>query len=107
MVKRKRKPSSKPIWAYAYQIQPPQAADRLRTIKTLLHHEHADAERGARTWTGRLVLEERITHILVVSDSPEQNHAVNRKLEAELKDLKAGFSITAAMAVVGDPPLVH
>ena len=105
MIKKKRIRSPKAIWAYAYQIVPPQSEDRLRTIKTLLDHENSDAQRGARTWAGRVVLERQITHILVVSESPEQNHEVNQRLEAELKALKAGFSITASMAVVDDAAL--
>lgn len=103
MSRKKRTESPKTIWAYAYQILPPQAADRLRAIQTLLDHEHADAQRGARTWGGRVVLEQEVTLILVVSDSPEQNREINRKLEAELKALQAGFSITAPMAVEDDP----
>lgn len=97
MVTRKVAPSVKPIWAYAYQLSPPQLADRLCTIQPLLDEEHVDARRKGRTWSGRVVPEERITHILVVSDSPEQDHASNRKLESELKELKAKFSISAPM----------
>ncbi len=93
---------AKTIWTYAYQIVPAQAADRLVAIKTLLDHEHLDARQGERTWVGRVVLEQQITHIMVVSDSPEQNREVNRRLEAELKQLNVGFSITVPMAVA--PP---
>lgn len=103
------KQSPKAMWAYAYQIEPPQAEARLHTIKTLLDHEHEDAVRGARTWVGRVVMEQRITHILVVSDSPEQRREVNHMLEDELKELKVRFSITAPMAVGDDatsPPAV-
>ena len=102
MALKKRTPPAKPVWAYAYQILPPQAEDRLHTIKTLLDKENADAQRAARTWAGRVVVEQQVTHILVVSDSPEQNREVNRRLEAELKELQAGFSITAPMAVADD-----
>lgn len=97
MVTRRTTPSSKPLWAYAYQLLPPQLADRLRTVQALLDDEHVDARRDGRTWAGRVVPEERITHILVVSDSPEQDHEGNRKLESELKELKAKFSISAAL----------
>ena len=90
-------PQVKPIWAYAYQLSPPQSADRLSTIQPLLDDEHVDAQQDGRTWSGRVVLEERITHILVVSDSPEQDHAGNRKLESELKQLNAKFSVSAPM----------
>lgn len=94
--------SPKAVWTYAYQIVPPQTEDRLGTIKTLLEQEHADARRRARTWVGRVVLEQQITHILVVTDSPEQSGEVNRRLEAELGELQVGFSITAPMAVADD-----
>jgi hypothetical protein len=101
-VPKKRTPSAKTIWAYAYQIDPPQPEDRLRAIKALLEHEHSDAKLRAETWRGRFVQERQITHILVVSDTPDQSREVNRKLEAALKELKAGFSITAPMAVTDD-----
>lgn len=93
----KTTPSPKSMWAYAYQLSPPQPADRLRTVQPLLDEEHSDARRSGRTWAARVVPEERITHILVVSDSPEQDHEGNRKLESELKELKAKFSISAPM----------
>jgi hypothetical protein len=44
-----------------------------------------------------VVPEEVITHILVVSDSPDQDHEGNRKLESELKELKAKFSVSVPM----------
>jgi hypothetical protein len=92
----------KTIWAYAYQILPPQGAERLRAITSLLDHAHTEAQRDARTWTGRVVVEEQVTHILIVSDSPEQNHDVNQRLEAKLQELNAGFSITVPVAVEDD-----
>jgi hypothetical protein len=101
-VRKKRTPSAKPIWAYAYQIDPPQPEDRLRGIEALLEQEHSEAELRAETWRGRFVQEQQITHILVVSDNPDQTRAVNRKLEAELKELNARFSITVPMAITGD-----
>lgn len=104
MPDKKSAPIPKTVWAYAYQIQPPQGAKRLHEIKSLLDHAHAEAQRGARTWTGRVVVEEQVTHILIVSDSPEQNHDGNIHLEAKLKELNAGFSITVPMAVADDAP---
>ena len=47
----KRTPTAKTVWAYAYQIVPPQPAARLHSIKTLLDHAHTEAQRDARTWT--------------------------------------------------------
>ncbi len=87
------------LWTYAYQIEPPQVEERLRSVRTLLEDVHAHARRGARTWVGRLVTEERVTHILVVSDSADRGRGVNSKLEAELKKLRVSFSITAAMQI--------
>ena len=90
-------PSPKPLWAYVYQLLPPQLAERLRTIQPLLDDEQLDARRTGRTWAGRVVPEERITHILVVSDSPEQNEGSNEKLESELDELKTKFSVSAPL----------
>jgi hypothetical protein len=102
----KHTPTPKTVWAYAYQIVPPQPAARLHSIKTLLDHAHTEAQRDARTWTGRVVVEDQITHILIVSDSPEQNHEVNQRLEAKLQELNAGFSLTVPIAVVDDAAVV-
>jgi hypothetical protein len=94
--------SKKNLWAYAYEIVPPQPEDRLRTISALLDRERADARDRARTWESRVVVEDHVTHILVVSDSPQQDLEVNRRVEAELRDLRAGFSVTAPMAVADE-----
>jgi putative intracellular protease/amidase len=98
-----RIPGSKTkLWAYGYELVPPQPEDRLRAINVLLEREGADARDRARTWESRVVVEEHATHILVVSDSPEQNLEVNRRVEAQLRDLKAGFSLSAPMAVADE-----
>ena len=94
----------KAVWAYAYQIVPPQPEGRLEAIRAILDREAVDARTRARKWEGRLVAEEHVTHILVVSDCPEQNLAVNSRVEAELRALEAGFSVTAPMAVGSEPP---
>ncbi len=105
--------TKKNLWAYAYDITLPTAQTELETIQELLEEGHTEALAGARTWAGRVVVEPQVTRILVVSDSPEQNHKVNRRIEAALKLLKAAFRITLPMAVVddvdvrllnGDPP---
>src|SRR5687767_3509385 len=98
-MRKPRHASAKKIWTYAYQIEPPQPEELLGGIKTLLDDEHADAQRGKRTWAGRVVLEEKVTHIMVVSDNAQQNHEVNRRLEAALKELKVGYSLTIPLAV--------
>jgi hypothetical protein len=99
-------PAPKPMWAYAYQIVPPQSESRLAAIKALLEREHTRAKSGAHTWEGRFVHEQQITHLLVVSDTPEQDGEANRRLEAALAELQAGFVLTAPLAVTGDqtPP---
>ena len=104
MANGKRNGSPKKIWAYTYQILQPQAAGRLRTIQSLLDHEHADAERGGHTWAGRIVREPHITLILIVSDSPAQNRAINHRLEAELARLHADFVVTEPLATRDYPP---
>jgi len=96
----------KAVWTYAYEIVPPQAEGRLGTIRNLLDQESADARRRAQTWVGRVVLQQQVTHILVVSDSPDQDHEANRRLEAQLKELEVEFSVTAPMAV-SDGPSSH
>lgn len=105
MISTKDRRSPKTIWAYAYQILPPQTERRLRGIKALLEHEHGDAQRVARLWTGQVVREPLMTHILVVSDGPAQDREVNRKLEAELARLSAGFALTAPMRVLDADPV--
>jgi len=89
------------LWAYAYQIVPAQPSRRLGTIRTLLKDETAAARGGARAWSGRVVQERRATHILIVSDAPGRNHAINRQLEAELERLDAAFCVTEPLAVAG------
>jgi hypothetical protein len=92
----------KSLWAYAYQIVPPQPSQRLAAIRTLLKDETAAAHGGARTWSGRLVLERDATHILIVSDDIRgRDHPINRQLEAELLRLDAAYSVTEPLAVAG------
>ena len=74
-------------------------------IRTLLEEEHLRARRASRTWAGTLVSEQQVTHILVVSDSPDQRRAINRQLETRLKQLKATFSLGPPVAVAADDPL--
>lgn len=97
---------AKAMWAYAYQIVPPQSESRLAAVKALLDREHTEAKRGARTWEGRFVHEQQITHILVVSDSPDQDGEPNRRLESALTELQAAFVRTVPMAVTEPPAVV-
>src|SRR3989442_6872073 len=90
----KRRPRASKSWAYAYQLTPPQPEPRLAKVKTLLRRARLAAQRDGRLWTGQIVMEAHITHILVVTDAPEELRAVDRAIDAELKRLKMGFAIT-------------
>jgi len=87
------------MWAYVYQIVPPQSLSRLQTIRTLLYEEHSAAQREARTWASRLVTEGQATRILIVSDSPGLDRAVDRRLAIELHRLAAEFTISEPLAL--------
>jgi len=78
---------------------------RLGTIRVLLDEETTAARDAARTWSGRIVLERRATHILIVSDGPGRQDTINRRLEAELSRLDARFSVTEPLAVLGPAEL--
>ena len=97
-----RRSLPKTLWAYAYEIVPSPGEEQLNAIRTLLEQEHSDAQQTTRTWTGKLVCEPLVTHILVVSDSPDQEREINRRLEAQLKQRKALFSLTVPMALTDD-----
>jgi hypothetical protein len=94
------------LWAYAYEIVPPQPSRRLGAIRTLLKDATAAARGASRHWSGRLVLEGDATHILIVSDAEGRDHSINRQLEAELERLDAPFSVTEPLAVAGDAEVV-
>jgi hypothetical protein len=90
------------LWAYAYEIVPPQPSRRLGGIRTLLKDATAAARGATRHWSGRLVLERGASHILIVSDAEGLDHSINRQLEAELERLGAAFFVTEPLAVAGD-----
>lgn len=93
-----------PLWAYTYQIVPPQTKGRLRGIKALLDQEHRAAKDASRTWAGKVIHGARMTSILIVSDRPEPNQELNQRLEAELNHLKVSFSRTDPAALPDDTP---
>jgi len=101
-----RPPPLQKTWAYGYEISPPMTQERLSAIGQLLEEEHTNAKLETRTWQGRFVVQEQVTHILVVSDSPDQELEVNRRLEAELTRIEALFSLTPPMSLDDDeaPP---
>ena len=82
------------IWAYTYRLTPPQSAERLRKVKKLLALEHREATARDGTWEGRMVVDDRVANILVLSDSPDLDRDVNRRLEAELRAIDSGFAVT-------------
>jgi hypothetical protein len=90
------------VWAYAYRIIPPQPKQRLDTIQELLDHEHRVALQEARSWTGLLVLERRATRLLIVSDSPDQERAVDHRLAGEVRRLQATLTRTVPVEISAD-----
>jgi hypothetical protein len=87
------------IWTYGYALTPPVARDRMGPMRTLLDEGHEKARLASEVWEGRFVNGDGITHILVVSDRPDQDLEVNHLLEAELERLHAPFAMTRALAV--------
>ena len=92
------------LWAYAYRVVPPPPSDGLGKIRRLLDSENAFAFEHARAWAAQLILEQRSTQILVVSDSPEQDRAVNHRLEIELNRLDAHYRVTDPIAIRSPVP---
>ena len=93
--------SEKPavIWAYAYRLEPPQKASRLKAVKALLAREHELAKERSGTWEGRLVDDDRVSHILVLSDTPDLTGDSNKQLELALQSINARFILTVPMVV--------
>lgn len=87
------------LWAYTYRLEPPLPPARLKEIKALLEREHRAAKERAGTWEGRLVADERISHILVLADSPDLTLEANQRLEFALRSLRAEFNLTVPMVV--------
>src|SRR2546422_741265 len=95
----KQRPRAPKSWAYAYQLDPPQPEPRFAKLKILLRRARLAAQRNGHLWTGQIVMEAHITHILVVTDAPDEVRAVDRAIDAELKRLKMGFAITGPARV--------
>lgn len=91
------------IWAYTYKLSPPLSVEKLREVKLLLEKERDAAKARSGTWEARLVADERISHILVLSDSPDLETEANRNLEKALKTLDAYYNLTVPMVVDGEP----
>jgi hypothetical protein len=89
------------IWTYGYALTPPVPRDRMGPVKSLLADGQAEARLDALIWEGRLINGADITHILVVSDRPDQDLDINHRVEAELRRLDAPFSLTRAISLPG------
>lgn len=87
------------IWAYAYRLEPPQRLARLKEVKALLAREQSAAKDRRGTWEGRFVDDDRVSHILVLSDTPDLTGESNRRLEAELLAINARYILTVPMVV--------
>ena len=105
LTKPQRHRSAQRHWVYAYQIEPPHPDTRFSRVKVLLGKAHLAARRAARMWTARVVVETRVSHILIVSDSPSRLRAVNRALERELKRLGLRFLVNEPVPVPVPVPL--
>ena len=86
-------------WVYAYQLDPPQPEPRFKKINALVQKAQTVAKRGGRLWTGRIVVETLVTHLLIVTDDPQQAPGVNRAIETELKQHAMGFALTGPAAL--------
>jgi len=89
----------KPVWTYAYELKRPLPRAELANVSKVLTRAHRDAQLTANTWTGRLVAEEVITHILVVSDDSGFDKEISQQLEAELARIHADYVRTLPLAV--------
>jgi hypothetical protein len=86
-------------WVYAYQLDPPQPEPRFKKLTGLVRQAQTAAKRDGRLWTGRIVVEALVTHLLIVTDHPGQVPTVNRAIETELKQLDMGFAMTGPAAL--------
>ena len=89
----KQRPRALERWAYAYQLNPPQPEPRFAKVKRLLRRAGQAAQREGRLWTGQIIMEAHITHILVVTDDPHEVRTIDQAIDAELKRLKMDFAI--------------
>ena len=98
MVTNGRAPPNPRLWAYAYEISLPRDA-RLTLLQEHLDRERPEPGTESPRWTGQVVVEPQVIRILCVSDSPDLDQDVNRRLEKELTVMKARFAVTVPMPV--------
>lgn len=94
---------SSALWAYTYRLDPPQPVSRLKGVRVLLARERCDAAAVQGTWEGRLLADDRVSHILILSDSADLTSDANRRLEIALQSIDAGFHVTVPMMVPIEP----
>ncbi len=92
------------IWAYTYTLNPPLSPAKLREIKDLLSKEQVAAKSRSGTWEARFVADERISHILVLSDTPDLELEANKNLETALRAINASYNLTVPMIVLDEVP---
>lgn len=103
MTQDRRRTPPRPLWAYGYELKPPVRRTRLKGIKSVLDTGHSDALLAGQVWEARFVNGDDITHILIVCGTPAQDLEVNRRLEAELARMKAGFTMTSSLEILHGP----
>ena len=94
--------SGRNLWAYGYELIPPHREDRMTAIQRLIEEEDGEARRNGRNWTARMVTEEQVTHLLIVSASSEVDLEINQKLEAALKTMGIDYQVTIPMPFAGE-----
>ena len=87
------------IWAYAYRLSPPLPPSKLRHLNEVLERERTAARERNGKWEARFVTDERVAHILVLTDSPDLNRDANKRIEAALHVIDARYSLTVPLAV--------
>jgi hypothetical protein len=91
--------STPKLWAYTYRFIPPLRPERLAALRALLARVHRAAKGRDGVWEGRMVADDRISHLLVLSDSADLDDDTNRRIAAALQALDAAFAVTVPLAV--------
>lgn len=91
--------AGKTLWVYGYEMIPPHQKHGMKVIRGLLNEENSLAEKENRSWTARLVTEQRVTHVLIVASSPEVDKDINHRIESKLKELGFRFQLSIPMPV--------
>lgn len=92
-------PAERTLWVHGYEMIPPHQAERMAAIRGLLDQENSGAARQDRNWTARLVTEETVTHVLIVTASPDENRDINQRLESQMRALGFSFHVSVPMPI--------